>query len=135
MSAATKLYLDKLDLIRMLRSHVAAGADNEELRALLESSDALLETLTDAEQAAMRLETWRGWPDLHRSTMSRFDIRAVDRLKEALEIARTKGEHYPVCNMPPAEVRNADRATLRAWREAHQGQCDCWKADMEAALK
>jgi hypothetical protein len=53
----------------------------------------------------------------------------------AVAVARAKGEHYPVCNMPPREVMNADLETRRAWREANRGKCNCWKVQMEEALK
>lgn len=44
--------------------------------------------------------------------------RKIDRLQKAVEIARTKGEHYPVCNYSKLKNR----------------PCDCWKSDMEHAL-
>ena len=59
----------------------------------------------------------------------------LERYKAAVEVARQKGEHYPVCNMPPREVMNADRETQRAWREANRGKCNCWKSEMERKLQ
>lgn len=59
------------------------------------------------------------------------------RYKAAVEVARKKGEHYPVCNMPPPEIRKLSPSSpeWRAWREANRGNCTCWKAEMEAKLK
>lgn len=64
-------------------------------------------------------------------------LAAIDRLFEGIAIARKMGEHYPVCNMPPPEIRklSASSAEWRVWREANRGKCDCWKAQMEAAIK
>ena len=63
-------------------------------------------------------------------------------------MARSKGEHYPICGMPPREVMN-DREAHRKWSEAKydawstpEGKaswwaehCVCWKTKMEEALK
>lgn len=59
------------------------------------------------------------------------------KYKRAVQIAREKGEHYPVCNMPPPDIRVLKATDLRriAWREANRGKCDCWKSRMEEALK
>lgn len=71
-----------------------------------------------------------------------------DALYRAVVVAREKGEHYPICGMPPREVMN-DREAHKAWTAAKyeawstpEGKrawwaehCVCWKAEMEAALK
>jgi hypothetical protein len=60
---------------------------------------------------------------------------ALDKYKAAVEIARSKGEHYPVCNMPPPEVMRAGLEAHREWMKENRGRCTCWKADMEVALR
>lgn len=71
----------------------------------------------------------------------------LERYKAAVEVARKKGEHYPVCGMPPRDVMN-DREAHRKWSEAKydawstpEGKaawwaehCVCWKKEMESAL-
>jgi hypothetical protein len=70
------------------------------------------------------------------------------RYKAAVEVARQKGEHYPMCGMPSREVMD-DREAHQKWRAAKfdacatpEGRrawwaehCSCWKSQMEAALK
>lgn len=72
----------------------------------------------------------------------------LERYKAAVEVAREKGEHYPICGMPPREVMN-DREANRAWTRAKVEACStpdgrkawwaehciCWKNAMEAKLK
>ena len=61
----------------------------------------------------------------------------LERYKKAVEIARKYGEHYPVCNAPPPEIRKLSTSSpeWRAWREANRGKCDCWKNAMEEVLR
>lgn len=65
-----------------------------------------------------------------------LDGRAA-KLQQAIEVARSKGEHYPICNMPPPEIRNLppDDTKRHEWREQNRNRCTCWKAEMEALLK
>jgi len=66
----------------------------------------------------------------------------IEELKAAVEIARKKGECHPFCRMPPREIMKLNDEGQRAWREERRAKypdgrypCDCWKAEMEAALK
>ncbi len=137
MSEATERYLDRLETVRRLRGYVSAGASDSELREFLKESDALLSSMPDEDQQRMAMESWRGWPDLHKSIMGAIGIRELDGLRAAVKIAREKGECYPTCNMPPPEIRKHSPSSpaWRAWREENKGKCTCWKAEMEAALK
>ena len=66
------------------------------------------------------------------------DLRAeVAKLQAAVEVARKKGEHYPVCNAPPPEIRKLSYSgpEYKAWAKANRGKCDCWKNEMEEKLQ
>jgi hypothetical protein len=58
----------------------------------------------------------------------------------AVEIARSKGEHYPVCDSMPPTLRFGTPAA-REWFAEHRPRgggcpfCNCWKAEMERAAE
>ena len=66
--------------------------------------------------------------------------RVIEAQERAIEIARKQGECSPFCRMPPREIMKLPQKEQFAWREARREQypdgvpCDCWKADMNAAL-
>lgn len=72
----------------------------------------------------------------------------VSALLAAVEVARTKGEHYPVCGMPPRDVLKGEAAHMKWIEEKHDARstpegrkaweakhCTCWKGEMEAKLQ
>lgn len=66
--------------------------------------------------------------------------RVIEAQERAIEIARKQGECSLFCRMPPREIMRLSLEKQREWREARREQypdgvpCDCWKANMNAAL-
>jgi hypothetical protein len=67
--------------------------------------------------------------------------RHIAAQERAIEIARKQGPCDPFCRMPPRAIMNLSADEQLAWRKARREQhpdgvpCDCWKSNMNAALK
>jgi len=67
--------------------------------------------------------------------------RVIEAQERAIEIARKQGCCDQFCRMPPREVMKLSPEKQLEWRAARREKypdgvpCDCWKANMNAALK